>query len=447
MNDVVQEKAPRLTSALLEKLGELFAMVLRFERPADRSLSDYFRAHPQLGHAERGVLAESIYAGLRHKRLIETILEEAGSFGAQVRDSSPVYARAFAIVALLRLRNMNVRELAPLLRASEVEWLNHVKGAARGELPLAIECDLPDWVLARLLPLYDEAPLRQLARALQQPAPLDLRVNTLRAERDAVIAQLAERGIEAEPTPYSPHGLRIKGKPALQRDPLFLSGAIEVQDEGSQLLTQLLAPKRGEMVADFCAGAGGKTLAIAALMRSTGRVYAFDVSEKRLAKLKPRMARSGASNVDIRHIASERDPRLGRLSGKLDRVLVDSPCTGLGTLRRNPDLKWRQTEQGLEELGIKQAAILRAAAKLLKPGGRLVYATCSMLREENEAIVEAFLADHPQFKLLNAAQILAAQRIDVPAIDGADMLRLLPHVHGTDVFFAAVMEYRPDLAK
>jgi len=256
-----------------------------------------------------------------------------------------------------------------------------------------------------------------------------------------VLRALQAQGIEAQLTPYATSGLRLKGKPALQRHQFFLDGSIEVQDEGSQLLAHLLAPRRGEMVADFCAGAGGKTLALAALMRSAGRIYAFDVSDKRLAKLKPRMARSGASNIDMRHIASERDPKLGRLAGKLDRVLVDAPCSGLGTLRRNPDLRWRQDETALAELCTKQSAILAAAAKLLKSGGRLVYATCSILPEENEMIVQAFLQTHPEFALKPAVEALRAQQIEIPLWGPADgMLRLMPHIHQTDGFFAAVME-------
>jgi 16S rRNA (cytosine967-C5)-methyltransferase len=209
-----------------------------------------------------------------------------------------------------------------------------------------------------------------------------------------------------------------------------------VQDEGSQLLGFLLEPKRGEMVVDFCAGAGGKTLLLGALMRNTGRLYAFDVSDKRLANLKPRLARSGLSNVHPARIEHERDQKIKRLAGKADRVLVDAPCSGLGTLRRNPDLKWRQDEASVAELTVKQAAILDAAATLVRPGGRLVYATCSLLSAENDDIVAAFLEKHPDFSLLPAAAVLGKQGI---ACEG-DVLRLLPHLHNTDGFFAAALE-------
>jgi 16S rRNA (cytosine967-C5)-methyltransferase len=239
------------------------------------------------------------------------------------------------------------------------------------------------------------------------------------------------------PTPFAPLGLRVIKKPSLQNLPLFKEGAIEVQDEGSQILSQIVGAKRGEMVVDFCAGAGGKTLALGALMRNTGRLYAFDISEKRLAKLKPRMARSGLSNVHPVQIAHERDAKVKRLAGKIDRVLVDAPCSGLGTLRRNPDVKWRQKIEAVAEMQEKQAAILDSAARLLKGGGRLVYATCSLLNEENDFIVEQFLAAHPEFDLVPMSKVLAEQKID---LEMGDYLKLLPHKHQTDGFFAAVLE-------
>jgi 16S rRNA (cytosine967-C5)-methyltransferase len=278
-----------------------------------------------------------------------------------------------------------------------------------------------------------------LAEALNQPAPLDLRVNSVKATRDEVVAQLAVAPIAAEPMPYAPLGLRVLKKPALQNLPVFKDGLIEVQDEGSQILSQIVGAKRGEMVVDFCAGAGGKTLALGALMRNTGRLYAFDVSEKRLAKLKPRLARSGLSNVHPVQIAHENDAKIKRLAGKIDRVLVDAPCSGLGTLRRNPDVKWRQTPQDVAELNVKQSAILAGAARLLKVGGRLVYATCSLLDEENEVIVGAFLASRPDFALVPMQDVLAEQKIP---LEMTDYLKLLPHRQHTDGFFAAVLERR-----
>jgi len=273
-----------------------------------------------------------------------------------------------------------------------------------------------------------------------------LRVNDFKARRADIQKELAQSGIKAVPTPFSPWGLRIQGKPALNKHEAFVRGDFEVQDEGSQLLALLLDAKRGEMVVDFCAGAGGKTLAVGAAMRSTGRLYAFDTSAHRLDALKPRLARSGLSNVHPAALAHERDDRVKRLAGKIDRVLVDAPCSGLGTLRRNPDLKWRQGLQAMQEMAVKQTAILDSAARMVKAGGRLVYATCSVLPQENEAIAQAFSAAHPDFMPLPVAGLLESLKVPQAATlcaggaAGADYLRLWPHLHATDGFFAAVWQ-------
>jgi 16S rRNA (cytosine967-C5)-methyltransferase len=268
---------------------------------------------------------------------------------------------------------------------------------------------------------------------------LDLRVNLARTTREHARTRLAGDGIEAQPTPYSPAGLRLVGKPAINRHALFREGLVEVQDEGSQILAWLLAPRRGEMVADYCAGAGGKTLAAAMLMRGTGRVYAMDVSARRLAALSPRAARAGVTNVHSIVLSGDNDPRAKRLAGKIDRVLVDAPCSGFGTLRRNPDLKWRHSPQAISELAEKQRNILSAASRLVKNGGRLIYATCSVLSAENEAIAEDFARARPAFAPLSCDELLAAQRIELQT--GSE-LRLSPHRHGTDGFFAAAFERR-----
>ncbi len=308
---------------------------------------------------------------------------------------------------------------------------------ARHNLSHEVQAELPQWLIDKLQSSMTDADILALGRSMQQPAALDLRVNTLLATRDEVLLALQAEGMDAQPTPYSPIGIRLKDKPALTRHSLFLSGKIEIQDEGSQLLGYLLAPRRNEMVVDFCAGAGGKTLMLGAMMNSGGRLYAFDISEKRLANLKPRLKRSGLSNLHPQLIAHENDSKVKRLAGKIDRVLVDSPCSGLGTLRRSPDIKFRQSPQSLIEVKHKQTAILIAASKLLKPGGRLVYATCSFLPEENRAIVDSFLAAHPEFILRPAGEILAQQKIPLEA---GECLQLLPQLHGTDAFFAAVLE-------
>jgi 16S rRNA (cytosine967-C5)-methyltransferase len=326
------------------------------------------------------------------------------------------------------------------LTEEENQFLARIKEIDRNLLPPKMRANLPEWLYDKFVAQYGEEETQQLAAVLNTPAPLDLRVNSLKADRDTVVKQLAEAPIAAEPTPYAPLGLRVWKKPALQNLPLFKEGAIEVQDEGSQVLAQLVGARRGEMVVDFCAGAGGKTLALGALMRNTGRLYAFDVSEKRLTKLKPRLARSGLSNVHPVVIAHERDAKIKRLAGKIDRVLVDAPCSGMGTLRRNPDVKWRQQPQAIGEMQEKQASILDGASRLLRAGGRLVYATCSLLNEENDVIVEQFLANHPDFQLVPMSQVLAEQKIP---LEMDQYLKMLPHKHQTDGFFAAVLERKP----
>jgi 16S rRNA (cytosine967-C5)-methyltransferase len=398
--------------------------VLAFRHPADAVLSHYFREHRQLGQQDRAFVAESVFGMLRRKLLLDYLSE-----GTTLRMS--------LLLWLARFAGRSARELSPLLATGEAEWLAEKKAVAIDDLPLTLRADLPEWIVERLQRQWPDEEIYALGRALQQPAPLDVRVNTLRADRGSVLQALTKEGLKAEPTPYSPIGIRIYGRPALNRNPLFLDGSIEVQDEGSQLLGFLLAPRRHELVVDFCAGAGGKALMLGAMMNSQGRLYAFDVSTARLARLKPRLARSGLSNLHPYAIRNEHDTKVKRLAGKIDRVLVDAPCSGLGTLRRNPDLKWRQSPAALAELTAKQGAILHAAAGLVKTGGRLVYATCSLLAEENQDIVAAFLSQHPGFEAIPAAVALAEQRIDLPM---EAYLQLKPHVHGTDGFFAAVLQ-------
>jgi len=414
----------RFTPALFAHAEAVLGLLLRFDYPADAVVSRYFREHRELGHADRAFVAETVFAVLRRGRSIEA------------RCAGKLSDRARLLVALAVTRGWSQRELAPVLKASEEEWLAAAKAMPDADFRPAVRCDLPDWLYDRLEVQFGAEEALRLADALNQPAPLDLRVNTVKTNREAVLERLAADGIAAMPGTLSPLAIRLRDKPALAKHPLFLEGAFEVQDEGSQLLGYLLEPKRGEMVVDFCAGAGGKTLLLGALMKNTGRLYAYDVSDKRLARLKPRLARSGLSNVHPARIEHERDTKIKRLAGKVDRVLVDAPCSGLGTLRRNPDLKWRQGADAVAELAVKQAAILEAAAKLVRPGGRVVYATCSLLTAENEAIVDAFLASHPEFTLTPASAVLAKQGI---AVDG-DTLRLLPHRHGSDGFFAAVLD-------
>lgn len=414
----------------------LMAEVLKFERPADGVLSNYFKAHREMGHADRGRIAELVYAVLRHLRSLRDVVSRS-------EPPSPNEARYLVLAALVRLQGRNLREIEHLIKGEDTEWFGRLKAAGQVKGDAAVCHEWPDWLeqaLSGMAP--DEADA--LARSLLVPAPLDLRINPLHARRPEILAQLEKHGITAKETPYSPWGMRLEGKPAIQRHPAFVKGDMEVQDEGSQILAALVSPKRGEMVLDFCAGAGGKTLLMGALMKNTGRLYAADISEKRLSKLGPRVARAGLSNVQTIRLAHERDDRIQRLAGKFDRVLVDAPCSGTGTLRRNPDLKWRQTAEHITELADIQRKILDAAAPLVRPGGLLVYATCSLLAQENSLVQQAFSDAHPQFEVVDPVAHLASVGIELPADaqlkgpTGLPGLQLLPHCHNTDGFFAAV---------
>jgi 16S rRNA (cytosine967-C5)-methyltransferase len=417
--------------ALLDACAELVRLTLKFDHPADAIVSRFFRDNRGLGPRERATMAETVYTVLRKKLLFDH-LAPSGSGPKE---------RRLAILGFYGPGDF----LRSALTEQEINWLDQCEKVSPVDLMERHRHNLPEWLVQ---PLKDQlgAEFWPMVETLNLGAGLDLRVNTFKAKRADVQKELAKAGIKAVNTPYSPWGLRIAGKPALNKNEAFMRGDFEVQDEGSQLLSMLLDAKRGEMVVDFCAGAGGKTLAIGAAMRSTGRLYAFDTSAHRLDAFKSRLKRSGLSNVHPAAIAHERDDRVKRLTGKMDRVLVDAPCTGLGTLRRNPDLKWRQNLQAVEDMAVKQAAILQSASRMLKSGGRLVYATCSVLPQENEAIAEAFSAANPDCVPLSVGELLAELKVEGAASlcsggeNGQLYLRLWPHRHATDGFFAAVWQ-------
>ena len=421
-----EERFHAVAAARIQQVQEVLGEMLQWQYPADAVLSRWLRAHPKLGARDRVELADGVFDVLRHLRRYRQFAESG---------TGPA-SRRLAILGLSTIFEPAKLQLA--LSADEQAWLEHVRGLDERGLAPAVRWSLPDWLAERLGQLEGSEALIQ---ALNQPAPLDLRVNSLKAERDAMLQALSEgpaARFTPQATPYSPWGIRLQGRPPVNRWPMFERGEIEVQDEGSQILTALVAPKRGEMIIDYCAGAGGKTLLLGAMMRSTGRLYAFDVSSARLARAKPRFARSGLSNIVPVVIDADNDQRVKRLRGKAHRVLVDAPCSGLGTLRRNPDLKWRQHPGSLDELRALQARILRQAAECVMPGGRLVYATCSVLPEENQRQVEAFLAANPDFELLDAGEIIK-DRCKNLTVEGP-YLSMRPDQHGTDGFFAAAMQ-------
>jgi 16S rRNA (cytosine967-C5)-methyltransferase len=408
---------------LLNSAAELLQRILSEKIPADRQMEGYFRTHRDMGVRDRGFVAETVYGCLRERRWLEHIADSALLLDV--------------VAAYLLTHGYSARALEETgFRGDARGMVERARTLDKATLPFSIQANMPDWLAQRLRAQFGEAESLALALALNQPAPVDMRVNTIKARRDEVRARLTQEGFPCEITPWSPSGLRRHDRAPIFKTLCFKEGLFEVQDEGSQLLALMLEPRRQEMVVDFCAGAGGKTLHIGALMANTGTVYAFDVLAKRLEKLKPRLRRAGLNNVRMVTISHERDARVQRLKGKIDRVLVDAPCSGTGTLRRNPDIKWRDIN--LAELTDTQQRILAAAAELLKPGGRLVYATCSLLKEENEDIVEKFLAARPDFRALPVNEIL--ERRHLPLSMTGDALRLLPHLHQTDGFYAVALE-------
>lgn len=373
--------------------------------PADRLLDLYFREHPHLGAKERRECRELVYTVLRHRRLL-----------ARGRDDVPAPGELVA-----RAREMRVDGPDPAL----------------AHLPPPVRYSLPQWLWEMLVACWGEPQATALAEASNQPAQVDLRVH--RIPREKALAALQAAAIAAFPAPFSPDGLRLVEHRSLHKFSLFQSGALEIQDEGSQLVSRVVAPLPGETVVDLCAGAGGKTLHLASLMKNKGRLLATDLSEARLARLLPRAKRAGVRILTSFPLRHERDPRLGAFAGKAHRVLVDAPCSGSGTLRRNPEIKWRLTPDTVTALLPKQRALLEAGAALVAPGGRLVYATCSLLCVENRDVVNGFLADHSGFRVLSVPHILAQQGIGPLPLDDP-FLHLSPHLTGSDGFFVAAFQ-------
>ena len=412
-----QEAQMMIAQSLIKHIHSLLITVLKFKLPTDKLLSNFFKEHRRLGSNDRHIVAETIYTILRNYFKLSRI------FGND-------YLKFIKFTWLNLLTPDNAFQNA--MSKVNFDEINKVNiDSFNQDIP-----ELPDWIYTKLVSQMGKDETIRFCHALEQTAPLDLRVNLIKVNRKTVLSRLELEGLNPVATSFSPFGIRLYNKTFLTKHPLFIEGQIEVQDESSQLAGLLLHPKRGEMVVDFCAGSGGKTLLLGMLMHNTGRVYAFDVHEKRLNNLGPRLKRSGLSNIHPQLIAHENDIKVKRLHNKIDKVFVDAPCLGFGTLRRNPDLKFRQTEASLFEITKKQLSILNAASKLVKTGGFLTYATCSILKEENQDIVNQFLESNPNFKLIPANTIL-----NNPELNRDDgYLVLLPHIHHTDGFFAALLQ-------
>ncbi|HEU0118162.1 MAG TPA: RsmB/NOP family class I SAM-dependent RNA methyltransferase [Alphaproteobacteria bacterium] len=424
-------------SARLQATLELLTEIDSVLRPADALVSAYFRARRYIGSKDRAAVSTMTYDILRHRARLDWWLKKA--------DGLPT-ARSWLLAYLALVNEMRLKDIgemfsggkyAPekleefervILRQLETHTIEHP------DMPEEVKTECPDWAAIPLKERFGKNFSKEM-RALLKAAPLDLRVNPLKTTRDAILDELKTLAIKAEACTLSEFGIRVFERPSLNALPMLKNGSVEIQDEGSQLVALLVDAKPGQRVVDFCAGAGGKTLAIAAQMKNKGKIIACDVLAKRLERSTERFRRAGLHNIEVKPLKSERDPWVKKHKGDFDRVLVDAPCSGTGTWRRNPDGRWRSLGPGLEKLLPLQAEILDSAARLVKSGGRLIYATCSMLPEENEKQVEAFLASHPDFKLVPYKAIWAE---GVSAQE--ECLSLTPAQHGTDGFFAAVME-------
>jgi len=469
--------AARIASAI-ELLAQIEAAP---GRPADAVASDFFRARRFIGAGDRRAVSERAWGVLRSRRRLGWWLSCGGDGRAPidqtVQDQTPgeqeskTHAAAqptprTLVAAALLFDGWTPSGVAQAfsggkfaatpLSATEQAVIARLTGHTLDHpaMPDAVRLEVPDWVLPRLVARFGTALGAELA-ALLDPAPLDLRANLLKASREAAQAALAAEGFAAAPTPLSPWGLRLPGRRPITAGPAFQSGLVEIQDEGSQLVALLTDARPGMRVADLCAGAGGKALALAATMQNRGHIAACDVSAPRLDAAVRRFRRAGAHNIE-RHLLGPGDRWLKRHAGGFDRVLVDAPCTGTGTWRRNPDARSRLTETDLAELVVRQAGLLDNAASLVRKGGRLVYATCSLFPEENEGQVQAFLDRHAAFALVPLGRAWptgASSNPGVPALGSSnlgaanlappcsgEMLVLTPRQHGTDGFFAAVLE-------
>jgi 16S rRNA (cytosine967-C5)-methyltransferase len=423
---------------------DILATVDTGEQPADEVAANYFRHRRYIGAKDRARIAGHVYSVLRHRAALDWWI------GKHATDIGP---RSRVLAALVLTEDWRPEAVAlccdgdrfrPARLSQPEERLIHglAKHTLRHpEMPRGVANDLPEWLVPYLERVFGRELEREVA-ALNTPAPTDLRVNLLKADRATARAALAAEGIKAEPTPWSPVGLRLPERKPLGGLAAFRDGLVEVQDEGSQIAALLVDARPGMRVVDFCAGAGGKTLALAAQMTNRGKLVACDVSAHRLERATRRLRRAEVGNVERRALTSERDRWVKRHTASFDRVLVDAPCLGIGAWRRNPGDKWRVTEEDLAGLVVRQQEILRSAARLVRPGGRLVYATCSFLHEENEAQTEAFLATAPDFCVAPAARVWHEVIGGTPPA-GERYLKLTPARHGTDGFFVAIFERQP----
>jgi 16S rRNA (cytosine967-C5)-methyltransferase len=417
-------------AARLESTIDILTLQETEKKPLDQICYAYFETHRYIGSKDRQTISAYVYGIMRHRASCDWWALERGLSPLLMK---PHDASRIRLMAYLWLFEKMPREKFGILfsgekyapaKLSDKETSLFAKLPNLATLPPWIANEFPEWLHPFLNRRFGESLSKEMAAFLEQ-APLDLRVNTLKSTREEVLGELEKEGFTLHKTINSPLGLRHEGRALITQSKAFLEGRIEVQDEGSQLIVQLMDLKPGQAVLDLCAGAGGKTLAIAAQLENKGKVSATDTAAWRLKRMKERLKRAGAFNVEMREISGVQDKWLKRQQNRFDRVLVDAPCSGTGTWRRNPDQKWNLKRQDIQELSALQLSLLKGAASLVKAGGILVYATCSLLCEENEDVVRAFLENHPEFTLVPCG------------LDKEDFLSLSPYQTKTDGFFAA----------
>ena len=419
------------TIEILEKIERSFS-------PADEVISAYLRGRRYIGSRDRRDISGRVFDTIRRRARLNW----------WTKDGNP---RLQTIANLVLGDGVSVDHITALfngegygpdkLSESELELAKNFVGRSldSAEMPAWVRHETPEFLCDEIAAGWGDS-LGDEAAALNRPAPLDLRVNTLKADCRRALEILGNDGIEAEATPHSPIGLRIGTRVNLRGSTAFKGGFVEIQDEGSQLVALLLGAIPGMQVIDFCAGGGGKTLAVAAAMKNKSGLTACDIDRSRMDRMTSRLKRAGVNSLKRHTLDSLEDNWIAENRGVADRVLLDVPCTGSGAWRRNPDAKWRLTPEKLDDFLAQQRAILDAAAPLVKPGGRLIYATCSILDRENMDQVDAFLSTHPEFSLSPVAKVWA-ETIGGDAPDGCEAtLNLTPYRHNTDGFFAAVLE-------
>lgn len=434
-------------ASLLGHTYEVLQLYFTTGKPADHLIDTFFRSRKYLGSRDRRFIAETAYGVLRHLRFYQYAAEQA--LGESYRMVSEEKQLSYVIAAYLASGSegdaVTFGAIEEFIRSKNAEMTvkdfpTKIQGC---EIPQAVDqagiglrYSFPDWMVRRFVDAYGLEGAEKLCASLNDPPSVTLRVNLLKTSVAGCQQRLEKEGIATERTPISPFGLILKNRLNVLQLQSFREGFFEVQDEGSQLLPLLIDLKSTDKVLDACAGAGGKTLELAALMKNRGEIIAADVNEFRLKELKKRARRARAFNIRTKVIDFS-NPVQHEDDLKFDVVLVDAPCTGVGTIRRNPGMKWSVTESSVEEISQKQLAILSHASEFVKSEGLLVYATCTLFREENEDVIERFLLRFPHFTIHNPTVHLKRVRLD--ALKADPYIRLLPHIHGTDGFFCAFM--------